>query len=97
MDPEAGTEFLGLYIASQPLAQLIFSPILGFIGNRLGSIRIPAMVSIVVMAFGYAFYACLSAFPEPRRWYLFAARFIIGAAGGLIFNQLDLFVSLLFF
>lgn len=82
MDPEAGTQFLGLFIASQPLAQLFFSPVMGFLGNRLGSIRIPAMVSTFIMAIGFAFYASVSALPEPRRWYLFGARFIIGAAGG---------------
>ena len=82
MDPEAGTQFLGLYIASQPLAQLFFSPLMGFLGNKLGSIRIPAMVSTLIMGFGFAFYASVSAFPEPRKWYLFAARFTIGSAGG---------------
>ncbi|KZS12098.1 Major facilitator superfamily domain-containing protein [Daphnia magna] len=82
MDPEARTQFLGLFIASQPLAQLFFSPVMGFLGNRLGSIRIPAMVSTFIMAIGFAFYASVSALPEPRRWYLFGARFIIGAAGG---------------
>lgn len=82
MDPEAGTQFLGLFIASQPLAQLFFSPVMGLLGNRLGSIRIPAMVSTFIMAIGFAFYASVSALPEPRRWYLFGARFIIGAAGG---------------
>ncbi|XP_046453599.1 major facilitator superfamily domain-containing protein 8-like isoform X2 [Daphnia pulex] len=82
MDPEAGTEFLGLYIASQPLAQLFFSPLMGFLGNRLGSIRIPAIISTLIMAVGFTFYACISALPEPRKWYLFAARFVIGAASG---------------
>jgi ceroid-lipofuscinosis MFS transporter 7 len=82
MDPEAGTEFLGLYIASQPLAQLFFSPLMGFLGNRLGSIRIPTIISTLIMAVGFTFYACISALPEPRKWYLFAARFVIGAASG---------------
>jgi ceroid-lipofuscinosis MFS transporter 7 len=82
MDPEAGTEFLGLYIASQPLAQLFFSPLMGFLGNRLGSVRIPTIISTLIMAVGFTFYACISALPEPRKWYLFAARFVIGAASG---------------
>ncbi|EFX78858.1 hypothetical protein DAPPUDRAFT_305114 [Daphnia pulex] len=84
MDPEAGTDFLGLFIAAQPLAQLIFSPIMGYLGNKLGSIRILSMISMSFLAAGFALYACVAALPEPRRWYLFAARFLIGAAGGSI-------------
>lgn len=86
MDPDAGTEFLGLYIASQPLAQLFFSPLMGFLGNKLGSIRIPAIVSTFILAIGFSFYACISALPEPRKWYLFAARFVIGSASGKTFK-----------
>lgn len=84
MDPTAGTDFLGLFIAAQPLAQLIFSPIMGYLGNKLGSVRILSMISMSFLALGFALYACVAALPEPRRWYLFAARFLIGAAGGSI-------------
>ena len=84
MDPEAGTRFLGLFIASQSLAQLVFSPVMGFICNKQGSVRIPMMISIIIMASGFAFYASMSILPEPRRWYLFSCRFLIGAAGGFI-------------
>jgi ceroid-lipofuscinosis MFS transporter 7 len=84
MDPKAGTDFLGLFIAAQPLAQLIFSPLMGYLGNKLGSIRILSMISMSFLAGGFALYACVAALPEPRRWYLFAARFLIGAAGGSI-------------
>lgn len=82
MDPEAGTQFLGLFISAQPLAQLFFSPLLGFLGNKFGSIRILSILSTLVLATGFVLYACVSALPGPRRWYLFAARFLIGAAAG---------------
>ncbi|KAK4009332.1 hypothetical protein OUZ56_018449 [Daphnia magna] len=36
------------------------------------------------MAIGFAFYASVFALPGLRRWYLFTARFIIGAAGGTV-------------
>lgn len=84
MDPKAGTDFLGLFIAAQPLAQLFFSPLMGYLGNKMKSIRILSMISMTFLAAGFALYACVSALPEPRRWYLFAARFLIGAAGGLL-------------
>ncbi|XP_057380716.1 major facilitator superfamily domain-containing protein 8-like [Daphnia carinata] len=84
MDPEAGTQFLGLFISAQPLAQLFFSPLLGFLGNKFGSIRILSILSTLVLTAGFVLYACVSALPGPRRWYLFAARFLIGAAAGSI-------------
>ena len=84
MDPEAGTQFLGFFVAAQPLGQLIFSPIMGYLGNRIGSIRILSMISTLILASGFAFYACVSLLPEPRRWYLFTARFLIGAASGTL-------------
>lgn len=84
MDPDAGTQFLGLFIAAQPLAQLFFSPLMGFLANKIGSIRYLSMTSTLILAGGFSFYACISAMPEPRRWYLFASRFLIGAAGGII-------------
>lgn len=83
MDPNAGTDFLGLFIAAQPLAQLFFSPLMGYLGNKMGSIRILSMISMTFLAAGFALYSCVSALPDPRRWYLFAARFLIGAAGGI--------------
>jgi ceroid-lipofuscinosis MFS transporter 7 len=83
MDPEAGTQFLGLFIAAQPLAQLFFSPLLGYLGNKFGSIRLLSILSTLILTAGFVLYACVSALPAPRRWYLFAARFLVGAAAGL--------------
>ena len=84
MDPDAGTQFLGLFIAAQPLAQLFFSPLMGFLGNRMRSVRILSMISCLLLAAGFSMYAYISALPEPRRWFLFSSRFLIGAAAGAI-------------
>jgi ceroid-lipofuscinosis MFS transporter 7 len=40
MDPEAGTQFLGLFIATQPLAQLFFSPLLGYSSGYQGGYQV---------------------------------------------------------
>ena len=82
MDPEAGTQFLVFFVAAQPLGHLIFSPIMGYLDNRIGSMRILSMISTLSLANGFAFYPCVSLLPEPRRWYLFTARFLISAASG---------------
>lgn len=82
MDPDAGTRFLGIFIASQAVAQLFSSPILGFLANQFGSVRWLLMLSILITGSGFAFYACVGLLPPPRRWYLFSARLIMGLAGG---------------
>ena len=83
MDPETDKSFLGWVIAAQPFAQLFFSPLMGYLGNRLGSIRWLSMFTMGLLSAGFVFYACIHALPEPRRWYLVIARAVIGAASGL--------------
>jgi MFS family permease len=97
MDPEAGTQFLGLFIAAQPLAQLFFSPLLGYLGNKFGSIRLLSILSTLILAAGFVLYACVSALPGQRRWYLFAARFLVGAAAGLIDSNYFSLIIIIFY
>jgi ceroid-lipofuscinosis MFS transporter 7 len=54
------------------------------LGNKFGSIRLLSILSTLILAAGFVLYACVSALPGQRRWYLFAARFLVGAAAGLI-------------
>lgn len=82
MDPSAGTRFLGIFIASQALAQLVSSPIVGFLANKIGSVRWLLMFCYFITGFGFAFYASVSAFPSPRKWYLLGARLLLGLSGG---------------
>lgn len=82
MDPDAGTRFLGVFIASQAIAQLITSPLLGWLSKKFGSIRLLLICAILITGGGFAFYASVSLLPPPRRWYLFSARLVMGLAGG---------------
>ena len=74
--------FLGWVVAAQPFAQLFFSPLMGFLGNKIGSIRYLSMFTMGLLCAGFVFYACIHALPPPRKYYLVIARFIIGAAAG---------------
>lgn len=74
--------FLGWVVAAQPFAQLFFSPLMGYLGNRFGSVRWLSMITITILCGGFVFYACIHALPQPRKYYLVIARFIIGAAAG---------------
>jgi len=80
VDP--GKDFLGYVIAAQPLGQLIFSPLMGYLGNRFGSVRYLSMTTMTILCCGFVFYACIHALPPPRKWYLVISRFLIGAAAG---------------
>ena len=74
--------FLGWVVAAQPLAQFVFSPLMGYLGNRFGTIRYLSMFTMALLAVGFVFYACIHAFPPPRKYYIVAARLIVGAAAG---------------
>lgn len=47
LDPTAGKEFMGFIVAANPLGQMIFSPLFGWWSNKLKSIRVPLLVSMV--------------------------------------------------
>jgi MFS transporter, ceroid-lipofuscinosis neuronal protein 7 len=74
--------FLGWVVAAQPLAQLFFSPLMGFLGNKFGTVRYLMMITMVILTGGFIFYACIGALPCPRKFYLVIGRLIIGAAAG---------------
>lgn len=85
---DPGKSFLGYVVAAQPLGQLISSPILGYLGNRFGSVRYLTMTTMSILCLGFIFYACIHALPPPRKWYLIVARFLVGAAAGIAKNLL---------
>lgn len=47
LDPTAGKEFMGFIVAANPLGQMIFSPLFGWWSNKIKSIRVPLLVSMV--------------------------------------------------
>ncbi|XP_023341021.1 major facilitator superfamily domain-containing protein 8 [Eurytemora carolleeae] len=76
-------------VAINPLGQLIFSPIFGWLGNRFGSIRLICLISCIAYVIGNVMYSCLSLFPhdpdedvETRGRYryiaMFLARLLVG-------------------
>jgi len=80
---------MGWMVAINPLGQMIFSPILGWLGNRLGSIRLICLVTCVLYIAGNALYASLSLFPNDpndpessrgayRYSFMFLARLLVG-------------------
>ena len=75
----------GWVVSINPLGQLIFSPVFGWISNRMGSIRVVCLISSVCYTLGNIMYSILSVFPESSRYgLLMFCRFMIGMASGIV-------------
>ena len=74
----------GFIIAANPLGQMIFSPILGWIATKTGSVQMIGIVTSIAYIGGNVIYATLSAFPagDIRFWMMLLSRFIVGASSG---------------
>ncbi|VEN62334.1 unnamed protein product [Callosobruchus maculatus] len=84
LDPTAGKEFMGFIVAANPFAQMVFSPVVGWWSNRLGSIRIPLIMSLVVFSIASSTYSSLEIFPSYRKYWMLGSRFLVGVSSGKI-------------
>lgn len=82
LDPTAGKEFMGYIVGANPLGQMIFSPLVGWWGNRLGSIRLPLLFSLTVFTLSSACYSLLEIFPIYRKYWMLGSRFFVGVSSG---------------
>ncbi|XP_053680404.1 major facilitator superfamily domain-containing protein 8-like [Anopheles nili] len=80
LDPHAGKEFLGWIVGANPVGQMIFSPLVGWWGNRLGSIRLPLLCSLGLFSIASALYSCLELFPVHQKYWMLFSRFLIGVS-----------------
>merc|ERR1712038_1591396 len=76
-------QIFGWMVAINPVGQMIFSPILGWLSNKLGSIRLVMYITCCVYIVGNLLYSCLSLLPEENqgksRWLcMLAARCMVG-------------------
>ena len=88
IDADADKRVLGWVIAANPVGQLISSPIVGWLGNRFGSVRWLCMLTGVLNMIGFVLYACLGGLPQQRRYWMIFARFIVGIAAGKLNRKL---------
>lgn len=84
LDPTAGKEFMGFVVAANPFAQMIFSPLVGLWSNKLGSIRIPLIVSLVVFTVASSIYSSLELFDSYRKHWMLWSRFLVGVSSANI-------------
>lgn len=76
-------EIFGWMVAINPLGQMLFSPLLGWLSNKLGSIRLVMLATCCVYVLGNLVYSCLSLMPGQNegqiRWMMMlAGRLLVG-------------------
>ncbi|KAB0801874.1 hypothetical protein PPYR_04060 [Photinus pyralis] len=84
LDPTAGKEFMGFIVAANPLGQMLFSPLVGWWANKLGSIRVPVLASLTVFIVSSAMYSSLELVEEHRKYWMLISRFFVGVSSANI-------------
>lgn len=84
LDPSAGKEFMGFVVAANPFGQMIFSPLVGWWSNKLGSIRIPLIVSLTIFTVSSIIYSSLELFEDYRKYWMLVTRFLVGVSSANI-------------
>ena len=82
---------MGYVVSANPFGQMIFSPLFGWWGNKLGSIRLPLFFSLVVFTLSSACYSMLEVIPTHRKYWMLAARFFVGVSSGKCVLQLPVY------
>ena len=71
-------------VAVNPLAQMIFAPIFGYLYNKIGAVRPLGISAAVIFIIGNLLYSILSLIPSENGRYalLLLSRFLTGASAG---------------
>lgn len=75
---------MGLIVAANPLGQMIFSPIFGWWGNKLGTIRLPLLISLGLFTIASGLYSSLELCQDNVKYWMLASRFLIGVSSANI-------------
>jgi len=82
LDPTAGKIFMGYVVAANPLGQMLFSPLVGWWGNKRGSVRLPLLVTLALFVLASTVYSILEIIPGDKKNYMVIARFFVGVSSG---------------
>jgi len=76
---------MGYVVAANPLGQMLFSPLVGWWGNKRESVRLPLLVTLALFTTSSAAYSILEVIPGDKKNYMLAARFFVGVSSGKFF------------
>ena len=89
LDDSVQLDEYGYVVAADALAQMIFSPIFGYICDRIGSIRLVSLTCSLIFTLGHLFYSSIALVPktigflvQARLYAIFIARFLVGIGTG---------------
>ena len=89
LDDSVQLDEYGYVVAADALAQMIFSPIFGYICDRMGSIRLVSLTCSLIFTLGHLFYSSIALVPktigflvQARLYAIFIARFLVGIGTG---------------
>lgn len=75
---------MSMVVAANPLGQMIFSPIFGWWGNKLGTIRLPLLLSLALFTIASTIYSSLEVIPAYPQYWMLVSRFLIGVSSANI-------------
>ncbi|XP_031841265.1 CLN7/MFS domain-containing 8 [Nomia melanderi] len=84
LDKKANKEFMGYVVAANPLAQMLFSPLVGWWGDKRGSIRLPLLLTLFLFIYASGMYSVLEILPANRKMLMVVARFLVGVSSANI-------------
>lgn len=73
---------MGYVVAANPLGQMLFSPLVGWWGNKRGSVRLPLLITLFLFICASAMYSILEILPGDRKALMASARFLVGVSSG---------------
>lgn len=75
---------MGYVVASNPFGQMLFSPLFGYWGNKIKSVRIPLFCSIAIFCIASGMYSTLEYFPSATvKYWMLLSRFLVGVGSGI--------------
>ncbi|XP_011301992.1 major facilitator superfamily domain-containing protein 8 [Fopius arisanus] len=84
LDPTAGKIFMGYVVAANPFGQMLFSPLIGWWGNKRGSVRLPMLVTLALFVVSSAAYSLVQILPGSPKIWMLTARLGIGISSANI-------------
>jgi MFS family permease len=73
---------MGYVVAANPLGQMLFSPLVGWWGNRRDSVRLPVLITLALFTLTSAAYSAIEVLPGDHKTVMIASRFFVGVSSG---------------
>ncbi|KAJ8683368.1 hypothetical protein QAD02_019160 [Eretmocerus hayati] len=86
LDPLASKEYMGYVVAANPLGQMLFSPLVGWWGNKTGTVRLPMLITLALFTLASAMYSIIEILPKTYdpKIFMVISRFFVGVSSANI-------------